>query len=306
MFSSKKLRITIETESTAWTQGKKYILSNLRMDVNITKVFSEIGPTAKIKIYGLSEDKMNQMTILAFKTVWIGKNIITIEEDSGGGYNQIFYGYITESMPDYSSVPDYYLRIEASAMAFENAMNPPSQQIKTNAASFKATENTSVASLCKFICQQYGKVCNPSIDLELKFVGENPPYINQDGLGARLSFIARTYKVLFVNTPTGINAYDSEKGSKKLFSFTPQNYIGYPILSKEGIFINTTSFRGLEIADRFRVLGSAIASANGYYCIGKINYKLQSEIPNGKWEANIYGFPIGGSSITTSLGGLNG
>jgi hypothetical protein len=68
--------------------------------------------------------------------------------------------------------------------------------------------------------------------------------------------------------------------------------VGYPMAVPGGIMVRTLFNKAIAYASQFTVQ-SDITQANGLWKVTKINLELDSQMPNGRWFAVLYGTPIG-------------
>ncbi|MBO7732873.1 MAG: hypothetical protein J6S67_09980 [Methanobrevibacter sp.] len=288
MFSEKRIQVVVdlmETGSDGVTlfPSKTLVLENLRVDLEIKKVFSPVGPTATIKIYGASKQEMNTITTIALRdTIIIEHKRVKIRVDNGNGYFTLFEGCIVEAVPVYQSAPDFYIQIESSVAAYENAMSRPPSSFPV--------KQVAISDLCKTICADYGVKCVTAPELEL-MPKVAPKNFEQKGLMARMAAVCEAYGLEMIRTGLEYRVFKRGEGYRPVWTFTPNQMIGYPSYANKMIAISTDDFASVEVCDYFRISGSEIPFANGLWYIVMIQYKLQSKTPNGKWEAIIHGAP---------------
>lgn len=287
MFSEKRIRVTVSLMEMGANKTlfptKTIVFSDLKVDVDIKKVYSPVGPTATIKIYGASSQEMKTVTTIALRdTIVIENKRIIVEVDNGNGYFKLFEGCIVEAVPVYQTVPNFYIQIESSVAAYENAMSPPPSSFPVKQAA--------ISDVCKAICNDYGVNCvtAPELDLMPKVA---PRRFDQKGLMARLAAASEAYGLEIIRTGLEYRIFKRGEGKRTIWQFTPNQMNGYPSYSNKMISISTDDFAGVEVCDYFRISGSEVPFANGLWYIVMIQYTLQSKTPNGKWQAIIHGGP---------------
>ena len=307
MFSSKRIRVEIlesldtpvlssinmnyvpqNLKSILQTnQNTSMIFDDFRVDAVIKKVASTIGPTATIKIYGVSKQNMDAITSVLIKQINYTQNKrVRLSVDNGNGYITLFEGCIQEAVPVYQAVPDCYIQIESSMAAFENAMKLPP-------ISF-ADKSVAISSMLKTLCSAYGMECytsdgiNSSLPVKpIRLSSENA------GIGARIVELCEAYGLKSIRVTNGYRFFLKNESSQYEWLFTPNTMEGYPTYRNRMISVSTDDFIGIEVNDRFRVSGSEVSFANSLWYITMIKYNLQSRAPNGKWEATVIGAPVG-------------
>lgn len=285
MFSEKRIKVEVdlmETVGKLLFATNSVVFDDFRVDLEIKKVFSPVGPTANIKIYGVSKEHMNQITTIALRdTIEISHKRVRVWVDNGKGYVLLFEGCIVEAIPVYDAVPDCYIQIESSVAAYENAMSPPPNSFPS--------KQVATSFICQSICASYGVPCYADPELYLDLV--SPIQFNQNGLSARMAAACEAYNLEAVRTGTKYEVYKKGRVAKTVWNFTPDNIDGYPSYANKLIKIKTDDFADIEVLHYFRIKNSEIPFANGLWYIVMIQYKLQSRTPNGKWEATLFGAP---------------
>lgn len=287
MFSEKRIKVIVdlmETIGNVLSVSSSLTFDDFRVDLSIRKVFSPVGPTANIKIYGVSKEHMNTITTISLRdTITIPNKRVSVWVDSGNGYVLLFEGCIVEAIPVYQSVPDCYIQIESSVAAYENAMSPPPNSFPVSTAA--------TSSICRAICASYGVACYTDPALELDIVPTKT--FGEQGLSARMAAACQAYNLSAIRTGTRYDVYKKNQVSilKNVWNFTPSNIYGYPSFANKLIKIQTDDFADIEVLDYFRISNSEIPFANGLWYIVMMQYRLQSRTPDGKWEATLFGAP---------------
>src|ERR1700677_556876 len=89
-------------------------VSNVRATAKITQVGTPEGNTAEIKIYGLTQSIMNQLSRIGLQPDAVRNNVVVINAGQVGGQMSLaFAGGIWESWPDYQASPDVSLNVIA-------------------------------------------------------------------------------------------------------------------------------------------------------------------------------------------------
>lgn len=292
MFSRKRIKveITLDNKYDMLGSSKNLIFDDFKTDIVAKRVYNEIGPTATIKIYGVSKQHMDSITTLLFRdNIEIDEKRVRVSVDNGSGYFLLFEGWITEAVPVYRTAPDCYIQIESSMAAYENNMKLPP-------ISFESS-SVAISSICDSICSAYGVKSYPS-----ELVKQQPLVsplrfgANESGLNVRVGEICEAYGLNAIRVVDGYKFFmKDEKGDGTPFTFTPANIIGYPSYKNKLLQLQTEDFRNIDVNNQFTVSGSQIPYANGLWYVCIIQYNLQSWSSNGKWQATIYGGPVGGS-----------
>ena len=291
MFSKKRIKVEITLDNKYDILGSAKLLTfeDFKIDVTAKRVYNQIGPTASIKIYGVSKQHMNSITTLLFRdNIEIDEKRVRVSVDDGSGYFTLFEGWITEAVPVYRAAPDCYIQIESSMAAYENNMKLPP-------ISFESP-SVAISSICETVCNAYGVKSYPSALVLLQpMVAPLRFGANEAGLNVRVGEICEAYGLNAVRAVDGYTFFmKEEQGDGTPFVFTPANIIGYPSYKNKLLQLETEDFRKIDVNNQFVVSGSEIPYANGLWYVSIIQYNLQSWSPNGKWQATIYAGPVGG------------
>lgn len=294
MFSNKRIKVEVVLSNKYDILGstQNLVFEDFKIDVMAKRVENAIGPTASIKIYGVSKEYMDSITTLLFRdTIEIEDKRVIVWVDNGTGYFKLFEGWITEAVPVYRSAPDCYIQIESSMAAYENNMKLPPISFEN--------ESVAISSICDAVCAAYG-VKSYTSDLVKIQPNVNGKKLrlgsNNEGLNVRVGQLCEAYGLRAFRVIDGYKFFmKSEKGDETLFIFTPETIIGYPSYKNKLIQVETEDFNSIELNNQFKITGSEIPYANGLWYVSIIEYVLQSWTPNGKWQAIIYGGPVGGS-----------
>ena len=187
MFKQKKLKVQIVEYDKLNNAIVTWEWTDYPMEVTINKVII-FAMDAHVKIYGLSKESMDAITVYQWKNLIIeNKRDIYIFADDGNGERLIYAGQINVAKPVYEQ-PDVYIDILASAGTFQNTMGeiPPS--------SLKG--KVSVPEIFDKIAKDYG------MEIENKGVSDGEkyknPYFDQNGLKNRLTAASNAYGVDFI------------------------------------------------------------------------------------------------------------
>ena len=306
MFSRKRIKVEIIFYQTTYasalettgvfgeggerTQKGGIVFDDFKVDLTAKRIANAIGPTATIKVYGVSQEHMNSITtMMARDNLTIGdEKKVRVSIDNGGGYITLFEGWITEAVPVYQTAPDCYIHIESSMAAFENSVKLPPISF-TNS-------DVAISDMCMAVCDAYGVDCKtsdllksqPKVDGRKLQLGSN-----DEGLNVRVGQLCEAYGLNAVPTLHGYKFFmEGENGDGLPKYFNPNNMQGYPTYKNRLIQISTEDFSDLDVNDKFIISGSEIPYANAEWFVVVIQYHLQTWTPNGKWCAIVTGGPV--------------
>ena len=90
--------------------------------VHIQKQGAPELPKASIQLFGLSEDKLAQLTLLSFDGLSLRPNRVEVMAGDSTGMSLCFEGEITNSAPDFNAAPSPVLNIEAITAAYSKLL----------------------------------------------------------------------------------------------------------------------------------------------------------------------------------------
>lgn len=280
MFSQKKLKVQIVEKDKLNNSVVTWEWTDYPMDVVINKVIT-FGMNAHVKIYGLSKESMESITLCQWKNLVLeNQRDIYIFADDGNGEREIYSGAIIVAKPVYEQ-PNVYIDIQASAGTFQNTMGeiPPSS----------LEGEVSVPDIFEKIAKDYGL---PLLNKSDSFGGEKykDPYFDQNGLRNRLQAAANAYNYDFVILSDGIEIYPlkSDEFLIKTWEISKEDYVGYPSFTDVGISLVFDEIFDFQINEKIKVYGSDIEVANDVWTINQIVYNLSTKI-GGKWFMQVNG-----------------
>ena len=280
MFSQKKVKIQIVEKDELNNSVVTWEWTDYPMDVVINKVIT-FGMNAHVKIYGLSKESMESITLCQWKNLVLeNQRDIYIFADDGNGEREIYSGAIIVAKPVYEQ-PNVYIDIQASTGTFQNTMGeiPPSS----------LEGEVSVPDIFEKIAKDYGL---PLLNKSVSFGGEKykDPYFDQNGLRNRLQAAANAYNYDFVILSDGIEIYPlkSDEFLIKTWEISKEDYVGYPSFTDVGISLVFDEIFDFQINEKIKVYGSEIEVANDVWTINQIVYNLSTKI-GGKWFMQVNG-----------------
>jgi hypothetical protein len=273
--------ITVTFAMGGGAGGGGVTLSGLRVITNIT-VAGAHWITATANIFGMTLSHMNALTTVPWRPLTRGKNLVQIQAgDAQNGMSVVFNGTIMQAWPDMQSMPEVSFRVDANVGGWEkvNPKDPTSFSGPTKVSDVHAAiaqkleakpENNGVTSM----------ISNPYM--------WGPPY-------TQMQQLARATRIGWI-LENGVCAIWPQQGSRTSAGQTvisPQTgMVGYPMAVPGGIVVRTLFNKAIAYASQFTVQ-SDITQANGLWKVTKIDLELDSQMPNGRWFALLYGTPIG-------------
>lgn len=279
MFSKKRIKVEISLLSESFVPQATLEFEDMPIDAQISYVGFPSAPKAKIKIYGVSKERMDEITTIQLFTPFIQNRRLKLFIDEGNGYQVLFDGGIVNAFPQYNSAPDVYIQIESSALWYQNFENLPP---------FESSGAMSVFDVVNGICKQFGLKAENC--LKNNIPAKHSTY-NQNGARERLYAVEKEYgiKLIFLTNNT-VRVFDKENA--KIYSnyeLTPDDYVGYPSFNNSGVEVTLDRMIDIECWDTFTIADSYVGFANTTWRCYKKTYNVQSYANNPRWEMKILG-----------------
>lgn len=273
-FTEKQLVVTILLD------GEQKSFPGFATTVHIQKQGAPELPRANVQIFGLSEAKLAQLTLLSFDGLSLRPNRIQIMAgDSESGMSICFEGEITNSAPDFNAAPSPVLNIEAITAAYPKLLPQSPVSISGSQA---------VEDLMESLASEAGLTFrNEGISTSLSNCTINGDPISKmqwvsDTIGADLIFDDK--EVILVPR-------DGTRGQLlTVTAINPQTgQIGYPSFDSMGIRCSCFFRPDLMVAGYCRI-ESSLPRASGVWKIYSVDHDLSANLPSGgPWTSTISG-----------------
>ena len=283
-FNQKSLRVTLllnEKNPAFDKEGNNTIVfEGLRVIAQIQSGNGSVSPFAKIQIFNLNLNAINQLTKIKWNTDREGKfNFVKLEANINGEYSTVYEGTIHFAYPNFGSVPDVVLTIDSSiAMNHQiNAVAPTSYKGEVD-----------VAQAINALCQQMGmRFENNGVNAKV-----SNPYLPQTALEQVRALCTATNTSLYMDLNTIAITPQGKAREVQIPVISPQSgLIGYPTpLMQGGVTFSCLYDPLLKFGGLVEIQNSLIEAANGRWLIQGVSLSLESGVPNGKWQADIQAF----------------
>lgn len=252
-------------------------LTGLRVSANIVKGADPTFDSASVRVWGMTPDLMNQLSTLGKPFLTNRNNSVTLlAGDDQTGLSKVYQGTIQEAFQDVSGA--------------DMALN-----ITTNVGLVSATKPIPPASYPKPVA-----VATAAADIAARMTP--PVAFENNGVTATLppSYFPGTALDQLRRLKAAANIEASidngvlaiwPKGGVRgglIPKIGPNTgLVGYPRFSGSGLVSLTTLYvPGLRLGGQFD-LETSITPAVGRYASNSLSYELESEMPGGKWFANL-------------------
>lgn len=273
-FTEKQLVVTILLD------GEQLSFPGFATTVHIQKQGAPELPRANVQIFGLSEAKLAQLTLLSFDGLSLRPNRIQIMAgDSESGMSICFEGEITNSAPDFNAAPSPVLNIEAITAAYPKLLPQSPVSISGSQA---------VEDLMESLASEAGLTFrNEGVSTSLSNCTINGDPISKmqwvaDTIGADLIFDDKAVILVPRDGTRGqlltVTAINSQTGQ-----------IGYPSFDSMGIRCSCFFRPDLMVAGYCRI-ESSLPRASGVWKIYSVDHDLSANLPSGgPWTSTIAG-----------------
>ncbi|WKT00541.1 hypothetical protein NYR30_04435 [Gallibacterium salpingitidis] len=291
-FNKKRLKVTLylgEKGKSFDDNGKNtVVLENFRVSAMVQSGNgSGASPTAKIMIWGLGKNIINQVTKIHWNTEQSQLNSIKLEADNGDGvYHVVYQGTISFAYPNFGSAPEHILTIDSVTALNHQVL--PTQPTSHNGSA-------DVADMIKTLCDSMGmKFENNGVNIKL-----SNPYLPQTALEKVRQICESANISMYLDKDTIAIALKDQPRKTKIAVLSPNTgLIGYPVPNLQGITLKALYDQSVIFGGLIEIKDSQIEMANGQWRVFGITYYLESELPSGRWEMEIQAAsPTGGARI---------
>lgn len=256
-------------------------VSGLRCSASINTPGGVSMSTLSLRVFGMSLDVMNKLTILG-KPLVDGRNnrIEVIAGDDETGMASIYVGTIQEAWVDSRGAPQVAFIVTAfTGMVAALKPVPPT--------SYKGSVDA--ATVASEIARQAGfSFENSGVSVQIA-----DPYLSGTYL-AQLQDIARAgnFNCVIDKTTVAIWPANGNRQGKVPIISPETGLIGYPLRTQNGIEVMTLFNPTIIFGAQFQVK-SSITPANGSWTVNNVTHDIESETPGGKWFTTIGGNILG-------------
>jgi len=282
----------------AGTNSNTVTLSGNRASVRIENSGAPAGSRASVRVWGLTQNLMNQLSTLGIVFNSIQRNTVSISAgDTVNGLTPIFAGTINYAYPNYNEAPNVPFCFECQTGLISAVLPVP-------ASSFP--QSTDVATIMSGIARQMNVGFeNNGVTVQM------PPSYFPGNLMTQMRTVAEH---------AHINA-ELVDGSSKLAiwpiggsrtSLSNQNIplisaatgmVGYPTFAPNGYMIAKTIFDPKIAFGGTVQVESIIPQANRAWVVQKLDLALDSLVPKGQWFSTCHCYPSGFAAPPPPSGG---
>ncbi len=291
-FSRKFLRATfyLANGDTFQTGQNTLAVAGLRIISETQFAGGTYAPTCDMRVYGLLQSDMNKLTMLNFQPLGVQRNNVRLEASTDGlKWNEVFFGNIFESGPNYQSAPDVFLSVLGMSLYVD--------RIAPFAVSSYPTDSTDVVQAISQIAKKIGVKVEPN-DASGTL---SKPYLPNTAVEQINTLVAHANLDLYVEggvialTPKGV-----PRNTPTALLSPVSGLVGYPTLNNNGIKVTSYYRPDFRFGGTVRIEGCDVPKANGLWRICGQRHVLESERPGAQWlthldltPPNIIGLTVG-------------
>jgi hypothetical protein len=246
-------------------------LANVKATVSLNAVVGRMAATAEISIYGLSIDRLAELSGHADGNMLSTQNItVSIFADDFF----MFSGGMVSSIANMNSAPETGLMIVAIANADlqKKAVSP-----------FSANGSQPIETVISSICTAAGYEASFK-GLKGMTTSSSPHY--EGSVYDQLNAVCSDYNVAMqVNPPNNIEFWSDSSLRDDVVPYISKEYglIGYPVFSNGGILFQT-QYSLLLIIGRHIEIKTDLPHASGRYQLTAVKHELSSWVESGSWH----------------------
>jgi hypothetical protein len=297
-FKKKIIRITITLQGTsdvfiAKTDYNQLQTDGFRVSCAIQYGNGALSPTANIRIYGMSFEKMNNLVRVHWNTLGAVQNRIRVEvgEQGDDALINAYEGNITFARIDMSNLPNQALVIDSQCAVVE--------QLKPASPSSPYSAGIDASDIIKDIAVNR---------MGYTFTNSGATHIMSDATTLEGSDLG---KIQALCAQVGFDVYIDQgsieicpKGGARTLKIPiismKSGQIGYPTQDTRGISFKAFYDPSIRFGGICTIKDSDIFSANGDWRIYGVNTMLEANMPNGRWEMDINATWRGNTDVVTA------
>jgi hypothetical protein len=291
----RKLRVVLKLSNNVkynGNNGNVLTLEGYRVRVHTRFGGGDFGMSSEIEIFGLGQDYMNDLTMLAWKALAIEHNVVEVYAQVGDAWPLIYAGDIIEGIADYREAPEVPFRIYAVTAGFPALASYVSLSYNgTVTAQQVITDAAAVLGLT---------VVNHGVNLSYRdsyFSGSAPEVIRRAISGHAVETFVNGTQLHIVPRGSPI----SNDIAVELNADT--GLVGYPTINRQGIAAKAIFLPNLLNGTQVRISGSPITAVNNVWRVFAVYHSLESELPGGDWFTEIMASDIIDGQPRGGLGG---
>lgn len=282
-FTEKTIRVEIILGQGDFAEGGNTVaIEGLPVSVGVEKPGLPELNSANVSIYGLSMDKLRQLTQLNFLPFESQKNLISIQAgDLGAELSTVFQGEISMAWADFNSTPSVELVIEALSGFYPQRVAAPPLSVNGSAMA------------AELISQQAAQIGYSFINQDI-LTQVRSAVFNGSPLEKCREIARQIGAQLIIDDKTIVlkAATEARTGGVPLLS-AESSLLGYPTFTQDGIAVECLYRPDIEYGGLIKV-ESIVPRATGTWQVTKLSHALSAYTSGGgTWKTSIEGKHVG-------------
>ncbi len=276
-FVKRRIDVTISLGEGEFgdTKGPDVTLTGYRVSAAVVAYNGDAQSQLQLRMFGLSQDMMNQLTVIGpIMTERRNNRILVAAGDEGDALTVLYEGTISQAWADYGGAPEVVFNVVALSAAI-HAVKP------VNARSYRGS--TDVAVIASDLASAMGLAFeNSGVTVQLSnpyFSGTALEQLRSCARAARISY-AIDRGVLAIWPRAAARLGDPVQIS------SDKNLMGYPSFTGGGVVFTLLYTPELSLGGLVQVI-STIEAAHGEWIVVSIVHTLESKVPGGAWISQI-------------------
>lgn len=283
-FQRRRLRITFKLASGAFDKEGEpdtVVVEDFRVRARINAPGGFSLSQCQASIYGLSKETMDRLTFINYQNLDFMRNTMMVEAtDDQGEYTIVFFGEIFQAVPDYNSMPDVPLHVEAmSGMIGKLAA--------ATAGTFPGTRK--VSEIMQTLADGLGmNFENNGVDTsitDMVLTGSNLEKAQTLAEAADIQMWFLPQEQILSIAPKG-----KPRESTEYTYNIDTGLVGFPVKLHVGIQFQSLYTREVRHGTKIKMESSVPICNGDWYIIG-LNFDLSSMEPGGPWFVSTIATP---------------
>lgn len=257
-------------------------LSGLRASAHVIKAGGNALGAMQLRLWGMTLDKMNQLSTLGQVVTQQRKNIVTVEAGNAqSGMGVVFQGTIYQAWADFLNMPDVPFHVVANAGLYEGIK--PIAPSSFRGATDVVTVMSGIASQMNLPFQNSGVSGVQLHDAYFPGTGREQAQRCADAAGINFTID----NGIFAIWPKG-----QGRGQQVPMVSPDTGMIGYPSYTSMGVVVTTLFNPSISFGSKVQIQ-SSLQPACGMWVIYSLAYDLESMLPGGHWLMRFEAAPPG-------------
>lgn len=256
-------------------------LSGLRASAHVIKAGGAALGSMQLRLWGMTLDKMNQLSTLGMVITQQRKNTVLVEAGTSSGMSTVFQGTIQQAWADFLNMPDVPFHVMATAAMFDGIK--PVQPSSYRGA-------TDVVTVMSNLAGQMGYTFENSGVSGIQLHDSYFPGTARDQAAAAAKQAGISW--IIDGSTLAIWPKGQGRGQSTPMVSPDTGMIGYPSYTSMGIVVTTLFNPSITYGSKVQVQ-SSLKPACGQWVVYSLAYDLESMLIGGHWLMRFEAAPPG-------------